>query len=870
MSSWYDANWQYRVGIAFDSTKIAGTTTLTDFPVLITAAGFTDHFWDNVESDGSDIVVTANDGVTKLKRELVSIDTSGQTPSMELWVKKDMDPNITHYDNGIWLYFGNAAAGETNDPETWNSSFQIVQHLNEDPSGGSPQALDSTSKGHDGTSSGGMTSDDLVEGQISTAWDFDGTDDYCDFPNSDFDFAESEPFTISFWFCPGKDISSGINEWMLAHNNATEGKGFFIGWHGSDYGEICFGTHNGRIETTTSSWDQGTWYYLTFEHREEDSDFFFINNTQDGSEGDSGYAGPPTSETLRAAWRSDDGGDTFEGALDEIRVLDTILSGDWKTTEYQNQSSPETFYRVGVNLDPDPEDWSNKIGVLVDHTKVEGSSPLYDFPVLVTGAGLTSTFWNNMASDGSDVRVYNHDETTQIPCDLVYIDTTSERMELWVKKDVYPEDDVGFWIYFNNPNAWEKSDPNTWDDDFVAVWHMEEDPTGDAPQILDSTAGETSFDGTCKAYFVSSDQVDGICGGHALDFRDGPYVVIGTDPGLRVSQDRSWSMSCWVYPDEARFQSIMGYLTFDAGQDPQTGISQTTSDIARGWMRHDEEGDPATAETSITMVASTWHLLGVTRSYNRIDIIMDGVEYTGDPTDLTINVWAGTEDFLLGNNYGGANPHDYELDGKLDECRVSKIDRSAGWYKTSYNNQSSPETFYSFTEDVPTDPGVTVEYDYTAETATVRLYTGLSELPSKLTETSTIRIFTGTLPKGENLETATIRLLPKSILILEGWWVDIIDSKMESAHWLPIDFEANIPAETVFGIRARSASTEEGLTEASWGGYVQESGADLNVDDGRFLEVQVHFLRPRIDVDSPELDWFRVCWEERYKSIYEE
>jgi hypothetical protein len=38
----------------------------------------------------------------------------------------------------------------------------------------------------------------------------------------------------------------------------------------------------------------------------------------------------------------------YDGLLDEVRISTTVRSADWVATEYNNQSSPSTFYTVGA------------------------------------------------------------------------------------------------------------------------------------------------------------------------------------------------------------------------------------------------------------------------------------------------------------------------------------------------------------------------------------------------------------------------------------------------------------------------------------------------------------------------------------------
>ena len=54
------------------------------------------------------------------------------------------------------------------------------------------------------------------------------------------------------------------------------------------------------------------------------------------------------SENVNIA-RRPDGSDSgaFGGIIDEVRISNTARSSDWIATEYNNQSSPSTFYTVG-------------------------------------------------------------------------------------------------------------------------------------------------------------------------------------------------------------------------------------------------------------------------------------------------------------------------------------------------------------------------------------------------------------------------------------------------------------------------------------------------------------------------------------------
>jgi hypothetical protein len=99
-------------------------TELTDFPNLITGEHMPQVFWDNVKSDGADIILY-DSASNKLKRELVSIDVANKT--MELYVKKTLSATTPTL---LTMEYCDAAGAETNDTDTWIASIARVWHMN--------------------------------------------------------------------------------------------------------------------------------------------------------------------------------------------------------------------------------------------------------------------------------------------------------------------------------------------------------------------------------------------------------------------------------------------------------------------------------------------------------------------------------------------------------------------------------------------------------------------------------------------------------------------------------------------------------------------------------------------------------------------
>ena len=73
--------------------------------------------------------------------------------------------------------------------------------------------------------------------------------------------------------------------------------------------------------------------------------------------------------------------------------------------------------------------WLGITKITVDHTKV--SADLTDFPLYVDLSHLPDHFFNNVKTDGADIRVFKSDNVTEIPFEIVSIDTTAKTGELY-------------------------------------------------------------------------------------------------------------------------------------------------------------------------------------------------------------------------------------------------------------------------------------------------------------------------------------------------------------------------------------------------------------------------------------------------------
>ena len=329
-TAWYDSDWQYRQKITIPSSSIKAD--LADFPVLITEAGLSSSFWEHVRDDGTDIVMTAGDSVTKLDRELVFIDTDSQ--KMELYFKAPSLSSVTNTD--FYLYYGNGNASETNDTGTWNSDYIGVWHLH----GG---AHDSTGHHRDGTIYGSGD----VPGNMGGAQGFDGTDDGIDI--GDIDMSSFTDLTVSAWF----STSNVTDHQRIAAKDQMGVRGNFLLWFYN--GQWGFLAHDGndwrRALYASTAENDGSWHHITgVVDNAADSVRLYMDGTQQATDTFTAtFLDDSDNEEFVLGADSDVGSfdHVFDGSIDEVRLMSNAASPEWIMAERGSLHDPGGFYIVG-------------------------------------------------------------------------------------------------------------------------------------------------------------------------------------------------------------------------------------------------------------------------------------------------------------------------------------------------------------------------------------------------------------------------------------------------------------------------------------------------------------------------------------------
>jgi hypothetical protein len=337
--SWYNLSWTNRKAVTIDHSKVSGGSSLANFAVLFSV---TDANLRSVanggsvgKTDGTDILFTAGDGVSKLDHELESYNPS--TGQLVAWVRVPLLSPLA--DTAIYVYYGNAAAAnQQNAPGVWDSSYRGVYHLKETLTSSGQTVTDSTANGFQGLSVGSWSASQQAGGKVGGGLRFDGSSDSLDLKNLAF---SGGTYTVSFWTNP---IS---NSGYLFDSYTAQRWVVDLG----DYVPVpnALGMYdNGAWVALSNGLSPGQWMHVTLVLNSGAGTITgYVNGMVAGTAAYSSVIASHTNEpqslgsaAVNYAW--------FSGLLDEFRFSTAARSADWILTEYRNQNSPATFYSVGI------------------------------------------------------------------------------------------------------------------------------------------------------------------------------------------------------------------------------------------------------------------------------------------------------------------------------------------------------------------------------------------------------------------------------------------------------------------------------------------------------------------------------------------
>lgn len=632
-SPWYDYSWKCREKITIAYTKVIDD--LTNFPLLITEANLSGSFWKYAQSDGGDIVVTAADGITVLDRELVKIDTSGQT--IQLWVRI---PTVYYTkDTVLYLYYGNTTISKNNSTSVW-TNYPVVYHTEETAG----NLIDSGSSGNDGTAVGaGITYE--VDMQVD-----DGVGE-----------------TTPSYFTAGNVASLQLIDsftgsyWLKSVQEPAPDHAGIIGKFGpsSPYAGWELG-----VKSSAGSW------YQYFHVGGGFGDNTSYSSTVFGSAGDGENHYVTGAFSTLTTWQADncpaiviDGG--VSGRLVENIVYDSVTEKYWWIFRDGNTGTVGVRLASADSLSTDPCDWTIQAGLVV----TSGTAPYiaqfgddwyiyfqYDYKIYVVTSSSVNTDY------GSWIRVLSEGVGADGWCDF----RVDEPAVIYHEGDYYMwfmgEDETGGYekigvAVCSTPTGTftllNNDEPVLTGSSFAGNWNSGKDRaadpyvwTMDGKWYVGVTACQTDKTDWDIGYFETTD---------FIHYRS----VSDLNPILRRGSAGSWDddrlVRGGILLDDGTY--YVSYTGRRSGTSYSGGLTTITFAETNDWSRLYIDG-----------VLETKKLLAAASEYNT------------------------TADFYVGRGYKFVEA-DYE--DSVDEVRLCSEALSTAVIEAKFQNQSDPNTFYS-------------------------------------------------------------------------------------------------------------------------------------------------------------------------------
>lgn len=322
--------------VTIDNTKVAAD--LTDFPVYINLADLPAGFWSVVANGGGDIRCYKSDGTTELAREVVSCDTATDTGELHVKYSGTLSGSVDtviqiHADGSSADYAVDATYGRN---AVW-SGYSAVYHLNSDATNSTGGTAASESKDNWGDSNISYSASDGKIGAGGGAFNGSSSKIY-----TNINMGKNPTFTTSCWFKSSYSGTDYINLLTLCDSqtgNTTSQIYYFVAGSNDLLGMEGGGiSKRGTTDVITGGWFYGGWR----QNYSANTTNLFVNGSSEAND----VAHSSNINTWARISVFGGNGGFFNGSMDEVRLTSSALSNDWITTEYNNQSSPSTFYAV--------------------------------------------------------------------------------------------------------------------------------------------------------------------------------------------------------------------------------------------------------------------------------------------------------------------------------------------------------------------------------------------------------------------------------------------------------------------------------------------------------------------------------------------
>ncbi|UCG02720.1 MAG: DUF2341 domain-containing protein, partial [Candidatus Heimdallarchaeota archaeon] len=239
-----------------------------------------------------------------------------------------------------------------------------------------------------------------------------------------------------------------------------------------------------------------------------------------------------------------------------------------------------------------------------------------DFPVLIEL--FDEDLRNHAQTTGNDI-FFTNEQGIKLDHEIELYDRqysyTQAHLVAWVKTNLTNLGGGYISMYYGNPTAGPQENPaGVWDDNYIGVWHLSEDPTG---TIYDSTSNNN--DGTAQGSMTSDNQVEGKIDG-SIDFDgDNDYIDCGNDSTSDITDDIT--LQFWIKAEN--YTNDPDLLTKGSYTQAYSSFIYDANDDNNDGVIYFKINNYNLISVS-TLTIGTWYYITCTRESNTMKIYING------------------------------------------------------------------------------------------------------------------------------------------------------------------------------------------------------------------------------------------------------
>jgi hypothetical protein len=465
------------------------------------------------------------------------------------------------------------------------------------------------------------------------------------------------------------------------------------------YANVYSGGSNTADGTVTIADDTDVYIAGVFESK--DSWSIFTNGTDKQTDTNSDVSFPAyDNRSMTISGRNDASNDYFEGKVSEARMSSVARSDAWIAVTNDALMDDDLLQWAEDREEVSEVGWlrgfTYRHKITIPSTNID--SGLINFPVALhlstscgTGTDDMSAVFDEIGANSRKLGVTLEDGRTQLPIEVDLWDDTNERAVLHVRVPSLSSSDSNYlYLYYsadmpdNNEYVGGIGDAVTflvWAD-YDAVYHLSDDPSGTAPQAMDSTKHENH--GTAAGTMLTGDYVDGKAGkAWDLDGTDDEFTAPDSD-SWDVLTTEDLTVEAVVNSDTA---SVMDTIV-DSRQTSQPGfvLGFHSDNTVHFFVTDTVDSAEPTGNTTLTRDGTTWYYVGgrFDRTNEEADVWLNAADDVTSATSATnIGSLTNTGSMYFGSNAITSSWTNWS--GEFDEIRISKKYREDAWMKATYH-----------------------------------------------------------------------------------------------------------------------------------------------------------------------------------------